>query len=74
MGTQDKMLAVEAEFLASSGRILDPRAPQPQISGFMCEIAPAGATKWSGILHLADQWEASTGGIAPSATMSTICR
>ena len=28
----------------------------PRYTGFMCEIAPAGVTKWSGILHLADDW------------------
>ena len=28
----------------------------PRYQGFMCEIAPAGVTKWSGISHLAREW------------------
>lgn len=28
----------------------------PRYTGFMCEIAMAGVTKWSGVLHLADAW------------------
>lgn len=28
----------------------------PRYVGFMCEIAPQGVSKWSGIRHLADQW------------------
>ncbi len=28
----------------------------PRYVGYMCEIAPAGVTKWSGIAHLAHDW------------------
>ncbi len=28
----------------------------PKYMGFMCEIAPAGATKWAAVLRMADQW------------------
>jgi 5-amino-6-(5-phospho-D-ribitylamino)uracil phosphatase len=28
----------------------------PRYLGFMCEIAPHGVSKWSGILHLAEDW------------------
>ena len=28
----------------------------PRYLGHMCEIAPAGVSKWSGIRHLAEQW------------------
>jgi Cof subfamily protein (haloacid dehalogenase superfamily) len=27
----------------------------PRYTGFMCEIAPAGVSKWSGVLHVAEQ-------------------
>jgi hydroxymethylpyrimidine pyrophosphatase-like HAD family hydrolase len=28
----------------------------PKYTGYMCEIAPSGVTKWTGILRLADSW------------------
>lgn len=28
----------------------------PRYEGFMCEVAPRGVSKWTGIRHLADQW------------------
>jgi len=28
----------------------------PRYTGFMCEIAPAGVSKWTGVRHLAEQW------------------
>ncbi len=54
MGTRDQMIELE--------RQLEARLPEqlyvhvirsPKYRGFMCEIAPLGATKWSGIQHLA---------------------
>jgi Cof subfamily protein (haloacid dehalogenase superfamily) len=57
MGTRDEMLALE--------RRLEERLPgqlsmhvvrSPRYTGFMCEIAPAGVTKWSGVCHLAALW------------------
>ncbi|MEK6238857.1 MAG: Cof-type HAD-IIB family hydrolase [Planctomycetales bacterium] len=32
-------------------------ARSPLYAGFMCEVAPAGADKWSGVRFLADAWE-----------------
>jgi len=57
MGTKQQMLELDAE--------LNRRLPDqlythvlrsPRYVGFMCELAPAGVTKWSGILRLAQQW------------------
>ncbi len=28
----------------------------PRYAGFMCEIAPFGVSKWTGVYHLAEQW------------------
>ncbi len=57
MGTREQMLTLGAE--------LERRYPDdlyihvlrsPRYAGYMCEIAPAGVTKWSGIAHLARDW------------------
>ncbi len=56
MGTRDEMLALAVE--------LDRRLPEqfyihvlrsPRYSGFMCEIAPHGVSKWTGVTRLAEQ-------------------
>ncbi len=56
MGTHDEMLALAAE--------LDRRLPEqlsihvlrsPRYSGFMCEIAPHGVSKWIAVTRLARQ-------------------
>jgi Cof subfamily protein (haloacid dehalogenase superfamily) len=61
MGTRDEMLALRGE--------LELRLPEslyvhvlrsPRYTGFMCEIAPFGVSKWTAVLRLADEW-----GIAP---------
>jgi Cof subfamily protein (haloacid dehalogenase superfamily) len=58
MGTRAEMLALAAQ--------LEERYPDelyvhvlrsPRYVGYMCEIAPAGATKWSGIERLAQGWQ-----------------
>lgn len=57
MGDRDQMLALEALLNEELGEQLYVHVLRsPKYSGFMCEIAPAGVTKWSGILRLADQW------------------
>jgi Cof subfamily protein (haloacid dehalogenase superfamily) len=57
IGQREAMLELAAE--------LDRRLPgqlyvhvlrSPRYVGHMCEIAPAGVSKWSGILQLASQW------------------
>jgi hydroxymethylpyrimidine pyrophosphatase-like HAD family hydrolase len=35
----------------------------PRYTGYMCEIAPAGVSKWAGVLRLADQWGIAAGEI-----------
>ena len=29
----------------------------PRYNGYMCEVAPAGVTKWSAVLRLAAEWQ-----------------
>jgi len=57
MGTQSDMSRVHED--------LQQRLPEqlythvlrsPRYKGYMCEIAPAGVTKWSGVRYLAQQW------------------
>jgi Cof subfamily protein (haloacid dehalogenase superfamily) len=57
MGTRDEMLTLEA--------VLADRLPEqlyvhvlrsPRYAGFMCEIAPHGVSKWTGVRRLADTW------------------
>lgn len=63
MGTREEMLALDAVLQRQlPGELYTHVLRSPRYTGFMCEIAPAGATKWSGILRLAAEW-----GIAPAA-------
>jgi hypothetical protein len=57
MGPREEMMALCGQ--------LEERFPEdlyvhvlrsPRYAGYMCEIAPAGVTKWSGIEHLAHDW------------------
>ena len=57
MGTREEMLAVEQLLQAAlPGKLTTHVLRSPKYSGFMCEIAPAGVTKWSGIRRLAAGW------------------
>ncbi len=57
MGTRDEMLAVEHLLQGKfPGRINTHVLRSPRYRGFMCEVAPAGITKWSAVRHLAAQW------------------
>lgn len=61
MGTRDQMLALQHQL----ERVLPDELyvhvlRSPRYSGFMCEIAPSGVSKWSGVSALAEEW-----GIAP---------
>jgi 5-amino-6-(5-phospho-D-ribitylamino)uracil phosphatase len=57
MGSRSAMLALEAELVRQMGQHLSVHVLRsPRYQGFMCEIAPAGVSKWSGICHLADDW------------------
>jgi len=58
MGTRDEMFALEAELQRKVPEKLYTHVIRsPRYQGYMCEIAPAGATKWSGVRHVADEWE-----------------
>jgi hydroxymethylpyrimidine pyrophosphatase-like HAD family hydrolase len=62
MGTKEQMLALERLLCEGLGDDVSTHVLRsPKYSGFMCEIAPGGVSKWSGICHLAEQW-----GIGPS--------
>jgi 5-amino-6-(5-phospho-D-ribitylamino)uracil phosphatase len=57
MGTRQQMLDLESLLHARvPGKLHTHVLRSPKYAGFMCEIAPAGVTKWSGILHVAAQW------------------
>ena len=57
MGKRDPMLALHARLQERlPGRLYTHVLRSPRYSGWMCEIAPAGVTKWSGIQRLASEW------------------
>lgn len=58
MGTREQMFGLhEALQAALPDRLYTHVIRSPRYRGFMCEIAPAGATKWSGIRRVADDWD-----------------
>lgn len=59
-GTREEMLALERALALEFGERLSLHVLRsPRYLGFMCELAPQGVTKWSGILRLARQWGVS---------------
>ena len=57
MGTHEEMLALEAELLAAHPHRLSVHVIRsPRYRDWMCEIAPAGVTKWSGVTAVAAGW------------------
>lgn len=63
MGPHRAMLDLEESLHAAfPGRLSLHTIRSPRYLNWMCEIAPAGVTKWSGVLSLAGEW-----GIAPEA-------
>jgi hydroxymethylpyrimidine pyrophosphatase-like HAD family hydrolase len=57
MGRHEEMLALEAALHAAHADDLSLHVIRsPRYRDWMCEIAPAGVTKWSGILALAAGW------------------
>lgn len=57
-GGRDEMLRLQARLdRAFPGRLYLHVGRSYRYLGHMCEIAPAGNTKWSGILRLAREWE-----------------
>jgi Cof subfamily protein (haloacid dehalogenase superfamily) len=60
-GTREEMLALHEELQRElPGRLYTHVLRSPRYIGHMCEIAPFGVTKWSGIQHVAADW-----GISP---------
>lgn len=63
MGTREEMLGLEAALQRDvPGGLQTHVLRSPKYTGFMCEVAPAGVTKWSAIRRLARGW-----GIGPEA-------
>lgn len=57
IGTRDEMYALHERFTAElPGELYTHVLRSPRYLGFMCEIAPHGVTKWSGVRQLADEW------------------
>jgi len=57
MGSREEMRALQATLereLPSQLYVHVLRSPR--YAGYMCEIAPHGVSKWTGIRHLADRW------------------
>jgi Cof subfamily protein (haloacid dehalogenase superfamily) len=60
MATRDEMLALAQDLERQLPRQLYVHVLRsPRYSGYMCEIAPAGVSKWTGVLHLAKAWNLS---------------
>lgn len=58
MGARGEMLALEAQLQAAlPGELYTHVLRSPKYSGYMCEIAPSGVTKWSSIVRLAESWD-----------------
>ena len=70
MGSRAEMVALDDALQAAlPGKLYTHVIRSPRYDGFMCEIAPAGATKWSGVRYVADLWGIADEEIlAPSAT------
>lgn len=57
MGTRQQMLDLEQTLHeAFPAQLATHVLRSPRYTGFMCELAPAGVTKWSGIRRLAQEW------------------
>jgi hydroxymethylpyrimidine pyrophosphatase-like HAD family hydrolase len=57
MGPQAEMAALEAGLDAAlPGRLSLHTIKSPRYRDWMCEIAPAGVTKWSGVMSVATSW------------------
>ena len=57
MGTRDEMVVLKGVLQKNLPQHLEVHVLRsPRYQGFMCEIAPCGVSKWTGIRHLAEQW------------------
>jgi 5-amino-6-(5-phospho-D-ribitylamino)uracil phosphatase len=58
LGTQEEMLELEQHLAGRlPGKLHTHVLRSPLYVGYMCEVAPAGVTKWSAIRRLARQWQ-----------------
>ncbi len=58
MGTHEAMLALERRLHEALPNKLHTHVLRsPRYAGYMCELAPAGVTKWSAVQRLARQWQ-----------------
>ncbi|HVX59356.1 MAG TPA: Cof-type HAD-IIB family hydrolase [Pirellulales bacterium] len=58
IGKRDEMLALHEELqLRLPQQLYTHVLRSPRYLGYMCEIAPIGVTKWSGIQHVAREWD-----------------
>jgi 5-amino-6-(5-phospho-D-ribitylamino)uracil phosphatase len=61
MGTREEMKRLQAELERHLPELLYVHVLRsPRYNGFMCEIAPYGVSKWTGVYRLAEEW-----GISP---------
>lgn len=57
MGRREAMLKLAEQLEQALPTLLSLHVLRsPLYAGYMCEMAPAQATKWSGVKHLADEW------------------
>jgi Cof subfamily protein (haloacid dehalogenase superfamily) len=57
MGTRAEMLGLQTALHRTlPGKLSTHVLRSPKYTGFMCEVAPHGVTKWSGIRRLAHEW------------------
>lgn len=57
MGTREQMLQMESALHhALPGRLSTHVLRSPRYTGFMCEVSPAGVSKWSAICRIAQGW------------------
>ena len=57
MGSREQMLALEQELASKLPEQLYVHVLRsPRYAGYMCEIAPFGVSKWTGVMRLAAEW------------------
>ncbi len=57
MGTRDEMLALAATLEVHLPELLYVHVLRsPRYAGYICEIAPFGVSKWTGVYRLAEEW------------------
>lgn len=58
MGTRQQMLSLEHELASRLPEQLYVHVLRsPRYTGYMCEIAPFGVSKWTGVMRLAAEWD-----------------